>query len=97
MVDHIDNNPKNNYVTNLRWASRQENCRNRVPNRGSSSSFKGVCWSKVCAKWKATCQRDGRAHHLGFFDSERDAARAYADAVRDLHGAFARLNDVGDD
>ena len=28
-VDHIDRNPSNNSIENLRWTSRSENCRNR--------------------------------------------------------------------
>lgn len=96
MVDHIDNIPTNNHVTNLRWASRQENNRNRVSQRGSTSAFKGVSWHKPRAKWVANYGLDGRQHHIGYFTNERDAARAYNVAVRELHGEFARLNDLGD-
>ena len=32
-VDHIDRNRSNNTVTNLRWATRQEQCGNRVDSK----------------------------------------------------------------
>ena len=32
-VDHIDNNPYNNTIDNLRWASKQTQCNNRRNNR----------------------------------------------------------------
>lgn len=32
-IDHIDRNVQNNYVSNLRWVSASQNCRNRSNNR----------------------------------------------------------------
>lgn len=97
MVDHIDGDSRNNHVSNLRWATRQQNNINCASRRGSSSAYKGVSWHKPVGKWVAQIQLDGRQHHLGCFDDERDAARAYNEAARRLHGDFARLNVIPDD
>jgi len=57
---------------------------------GTSSQFKGV--SKHRHRWIASIRFEGVLHHLGRYDEETDAARAYDRAARKLHGAFARTN-----
>ena len=53
-VDHIDHNPGNNSIDNLRWASRSENMRNKSKQqKPCSSCYKGVVWNKRSQKWKA--------------------------------------------
>jgi hypothetical protein len=44
-IDHVDGNPTNNRLANLRPASRGENMQNKVSARGSSSKFLGVSWA----------------------------------------------------
>jgi hypothetical protein len=50
-VAHFDGNPANNHYTNLRWASRQENDRDRVAHgtdpRGERNPRAILDWSKV--------------------------------------------------
>ena len=42
-VDHIDNNPQNNCVENLRWVSSKENTAHRIANRSSCKAKKVYC------------------------------------------------------
>ena len=55
-LDHIDRNPKNNKIENLRAATKTQNKMNTVKRRGNNgklntSNFKGVSWDKENTKW----------------------------------------------
>uniref|UniRef100_A0A061REF3 Pathogenesis-related genes transcriptional activator n=1 Tax=Tetraselmis sp. GSL018 TaxID=582737 RepID=A0A061REF3_9CHLO len=43
----------------------------------SSSKYKGVHWDKTKSKWVGYIHMKGKKHHLGYFPSEEEAARAY--------------------
>lgn len=91
-IDHINGNPSDNRIVNLREASISENMKNRKPNKGSSSKYMGVGMHHIRKKWRAYIWIDGKAKHLGLYENEEDAARAYDSAAREYHGEFARPN-----
>lgn len=91
-VDHADGDPLNNQRSNLRICTRSQNARNRQPNKGTVSGYKGVALQTRGKKWVSKIQADGRISYLGLFDDARDAAEAYDRAAVELHGEFARTN-----
>jgi hypothetical protein len=88
MVDHADHNGLNNCRLNLREATLALNNANRRKKPGSSSQYKGVAWNKRSRRWVAFAQ----SVHLGSFDDEIEAARAYDAAASARYGPFAYLN-----
>ena len=89
-VDHIDGDAFNNRLENLRWATHAENQANRKPNRNKTSRFKGV--SLYGDKWLVHIGFNGVSTHVGYYDDEEEAGRAYDDLARQVFGEFARCN-----
>jgi hypothetical protein len=92
-VDHINRNGLDNRKANLRLATRTQNARNRPKtNKKTYSEYKGVSFRSLHGKWCATIFSNGRNFHLGHFDNQIDAAKAYDKAAKKHHGDFAALN-----
>jgi hypothetical protein len=88
-VDHIDGNPINNRIENLRQATNAQNRRNVRISKSNKSGYKGVCWNKRSAKWVAVIKKDKQHHFLGYFNDVIDAHNAVKNARESLHGEFA--------
>jgi hypothetical protein len=58
----------------------------------TSSRFRGVTWSEKNHVWVAQIHPDGCRRHLGVFDVEEDAARAYDREAKRVWGKRATLN-----
>lgn len=91
-IDHKDGNPRNNHIDNLREATNAENSRNSRINKNNTSGYKGVCWHKWEFKWYARIMYQGKYIFLGYYATPEQAALAYNEAAKRLHGEFARLN-----
>lgn len=94
LLDHANGDRCDNRIENLRIATACENSTNRSSATGSTSSYLGVHFRKDCGLWRSQISKLGKKIHLGLFDNEIDAARAYNAAAIQLHGQFARLNQI---
>jgi hypothetical protein len=82
-IDHINRDPADNRIDNLRDVSGSENCRNRryrsYLRRGG---VKGTSFHKRSGKWQAQiCLPVSRSKYLGLFDTEAEAFVAYTRAA----------------
>jgi hypothetical protein len=92
-TDHINHNRLDNRIENLRIATPLQNSWNMLKqNRNCTSKYKGVIWVKGKKKWRAKLTFAGRPVFIGYFDDEKEAAKAYDAKARELFGEFAWLN-----
>ena len=84
-IDHIDGNPSNNRIENLREATVQENGQNRKLNINNCSGYQGVTFSKSTNKWQSQIKANGSYKYLGVFITAEEAHEAYKMAKREFH------------
>lgn len=92
MIDHINMNPLDNRIENLRPCTRSENAMNIKKHKDNSSGFKGVRWESRRKHWIANICKDYKSIYLGSYKSPIEAAYAYDKKAKELFGQFANLN-----
>jgi hypothetical protein len=88
-IDHIDGDPQNNRITNLRLATTSQNQMNQ--KKTYCVGLKGARYHKQSGRWQASIIVNGKSTYLGLFDTPEAAHEAYCEAAARLHGEFARV------
>lgn len=92
IVDHINRNKLDNRRSNLRLANRKQNAFNRNKSSNKSSKYKGVSLDKSKGLWQSYIKMDGIKYLLGYFKSEREAAKTYDLYASHYYGEFVATN-----
>lgn len=96
LVDHIDNNPLNDRIENLREATTQQNNCNQRMRKDNSSGYKGISIYEKLKCVHAQIQVNRKKYHKHFYpitDENIELAKVWISNMRkELHGEFAREN-----
>lgn len=76
VIDHINGDPCDNSIENLRDVPHHVNIQNSAQYKTNTSGITGVRWENAGNRWVAKIKVGGRNVHLGSFKSKADAARA---------------------
>lgn len=92
IIDHIDGDPHNNKIENLREATQAQNLMNTKLRSNNTSGYKGVSYIQKTKKWCAQADFDRKHYYLGVFDRKEDAINAATEFrkqhFKDFYRAF---------
>lgn len=92
-VDHIDGNPSNNALDNLRLATSSQQKMNKRVQSNNRSGLKGAYYH-AChkgKKWRSQIKVGPKLIFLGYFHTAEEAHAAYGAAALQHFGEFARV------
>lgn len=87
-VDHIDNNPLNNTMKNLRVTNKTQNQINHDIQSNNTSGFTGVVWNAERNKWQAQIKFKNKKITAGRYKNKCDAIYARYLAENIIYGEY---------
>lgn len=97
VTDHINGNPLDNRIANLRATTQGHNMQNAAVRSHNTSGYTGVYANRLHSGmfWKVIIHKNGKAFYGGRrFKTAKEAAKRYNELALELYGKNARLNDV---
>lgn len=98
LVDHKDNDTRNNRIENLREGTHKKNCYNLKTPINNTSGYKGVSKTNDPKRrripYRASIEYNGYIFGLGSYSCKHEAAHAYNLAAKLLFGEFCKLNET---
>jgi len=89
-IDHIDGNPLNNKIDNLREANAIENQQNAKLSVKNTSGYKNVTLCPQTKKWAVKLRVDGKIKTVGRYNDIELANLVAIEARDKYHGKYAR-------
>lgn len=89
IIDHINHDPEDNRIENLREASKQQNMFNSKKPITNTSGIKHVWFRKDTKKWIVEFVIDGKKQYFGQYVNKQEAAQRAVEVKKQLHGEFA--------
>jgi hypothetical protein len=90
VIDHINGDPADNRIANLRNATATENNRNSAKQSNNKSGVTGVFWNTRLKRWRAVIYDAGRGIDLGNYADIAQAIQARKAAEERLGGFTSR-------
>lgn len=80
VIDHINHNPLDNRLVNLRAVSQTENMRNRVMQKNNKSGIRNVSWNRTSKKWEVCVRVNRKTIRCGMYENIVEAEKAAINA-----------------
>lgn len=90
LTDHENGNGLDNQRHNLRICTTSQNGFNRDAGKNKLVPIKGI-YKTANGKWTARICQNRKGMHIGTFSTAEEAARAYNEKAKELHGDFAKF------
>lgn len=88
-IDHINGDPSDNRIVNLRDVTHAENTRNRSRQSNNTTGYVGVRFREHHGKWEGRINLNGVTVWREYFMSDQEVAAARRIALDRIHGEFA--------
>ena len=89
VIDHINGDPLDNRLCNLRLATHAENMRNAKRSVANKTGFKGVTYH--AGRFVAKLMVNKELKYLGRYVTAEEAYSVYVENAKKYHGEFARV------